>query len=737
MNEKLQIMEELQWKRINQANGPRLSCRSVDLIEQDGLYFKDLARCGRLLPYEDWRLPAKERAGDLAGRLSMEEIAGLMLISGHQFVPAPNYRSMPGTYGGEAYDPKKHKAWELTDQLKDMLTKEKIRNVLQSGVESSEVSVRWNNELQALAEEQPFGIPVSIATDPRHGASSSRAEFKNAGEGVSKWPEGIGLAAIGDPETVKEFAGTAAREYRALGISTALGPQIDLATEPRWMRMEDTFGGDTDQVTAFTKAYCDGLQTTEGRENAPDPGWGNESVLAMVKHWPGGGTGEGGRDAHYAFGEFAVYPGDRFEEHVKPFTEGAFCLDGPTKTAAAVMPYYTVSWGKGEPVGNSYNRHLIQDLLRERYGYDGVICTDWGIVGDPLPELDAFGSKAYGVSDLSETERHLAIILNGVDQFGGLLSAEKIREAYALGCERFGEEAMQKRFRESAVRILSNLFRLGLFEDPFLDVRESLEIIGRAEFRKAGKLAQQRSVVILKNKDNLFPLKTGIKVYVPGRRLSSKKNFMRMTDPGFCEQPVSPEEAEGYFTLVDSADEADAAFVWAESPVSLNKGYDRKDRESGGNGYLPIPLQYRPYTADAAREHSIAGGDPREASADRTYRGKTECVYNEQDLDNILEMRRAMKDKPVIVLMELHNPVVPAEFEPSADGIAVQFGVSKQAVFDVLFGRAPACGKLPYHLPKDMETIETHCEDVFNDYEAYTDSEGNTYSRGFGLPCGK
>ena len=721
------------FKTVLQKNVPRLTCMEAEILEQDGLLFKDLARCGRLLPYEDWRLPAEERARDLAARLSPEDMAGLMVISGHQMVPAPNYKTMPATYGGKPFDRSEHRPWELTDQLQEILRKERIRFILQSGVESSEVSVRWNNALQALAESQPFGIPVSIATDPRHGASSSRAEFKHAGEGVSKWPEGIGLAAVGDPETVKRFARAAAREYRALGISTSLAPQIDLATEPRWMRMEDTFGGDTEKVVAFTRAYCDGLQTTDGRENAPDPGWGKDSVLAMVKHWPGGGTGEGGRDAHYAFGEYAVYPGNNFSEHLKPFTEGAFRLDGPTGAAACVMPYYTVSVGQGEAVGNSYNSYLIRDLLRGRYGYGGVVCTDWGIMEDPLPVLDAFGPRPYGMQDLTEAERYLRVIMNGVDQFGGPLSSGKILEAFRLGSERFGEKEMTERFRASAVRILTNLFRLGLFEDPYLNVEESLALIGNAQFRREGLEAQRNSVVVLKNQNRVFPLKPGIRVYVPGRTIGPRKSFFRTLDEGFTEQPVSPEEAEGYFELVDSPELADIAMVWCESPLSVNKGYDGKDLEAGGNGYLPIPLQYRPYTADAARSPSLAGGDFREKAADRGYRGKTETVCNEQDLDNILEMRRAMKGKPVVVLMELHNPVMPAEFEAAADGIAVQFGVTKQALFDVLFGRSPARGRLPYHLPASMETVEKHCEDLFNDYEPYTDSAGNVYACGFGL----
>ena len=721
------------FKRVEQAKGPRLSYMNRPLIEKDGLFFKDLAGTGELLPYEDWRLPAKERAEDLAKRLTSDEIAGLMLISGHQTVPAAGFMARGATYGGKPFNRDETAPWTLTDQQQFMVKDEHIRNILQARTESSEASVRWNNELQALAEQQPFGIPVSIATDPRHGASSSSAEFKSKENGVSKWPEGIGFASTFDPGIVKAFAEIASREYRALGISTALGPQIDLATEPRWMRMEDTLGGDVEKSIAYTKAYCDGMQTTEGREDAPDPGWGKDSVLAMVKHWPGGGTGEGGRDAHYAFGEFAVYPGNNFDTHMRPFLEGAYHLDGPTQKAAATMPYYTVSWGHGDPVGNSYNTYLIKDLLREKYGYDGVICTDWGIVEDPAPVMDTFGSRCYGVEDLSVTERHLRIIMNGVDQFGGPLSAAHIREAYALGCERFGEEAMRARFEASAVRILTNLFRLGLFEDPYLSVEESLALIGSAEFMKAGLLAQERSIVILKNKNSLFPLKKGMKLYVPDRQLAEIKGFVRNMEPGRTESPVSYEEADGFFTLVPDPSDADGALIWAESPLTANKGYDGADTASGGNGYFPISLQYRPYTADAARDPSIAGGDPHETFISRSYRGKTSTAYNECDLDNIIKMRELMGEKPVIVCIEMHNPAVLSEFEPLADGIAVQFGVTKAAMFRVLFGDAPAEGRLPYRLPKNMETIEKHCEDLFNDYEVYTDSEGNAYDYGFGL----
>ena len=184
-------------------------------------------------------------------------------------------------------------------------------------------SVRFFDELPVFFDERPdllfggHGIPVNLSSDPRSGAKSSGAEYKSAGDDVSKWPEGVGFAACFDPEVVRQFAHDASLEYRALGITTALGPQIDLCTEPRWMRFMDTLGEDLETTKTLVKAYCDGMQTTEG---APD-GWGRDSVNTMVKHWPGGGTGEGGRDAHYAFGKYAVYPGGNAAAHEPPSTQ--------------------------------------------------------------------------------------------------------------------------------------------------------------------------------------------------------------------------------------------------------------------------------------------------------------------------------------------------------------------------------------------------------------------------------
>ncbi|MDU0349356.1 glycoside hydrolase family 3 N-terminal domain-containing protein [Actinomyces sp. MRS3W] len=742
-----------------QHGGPTLGTTSAPVMEVDGHLFKDLARTGELLPYEDWRLPAATRAADVASRLSIEAIAGLMLYSPHQPVPNPGAGPFAGTYGGRPYPEAGVPAWALTDQQITMVTTDRVRHVLVFTLQDADTAARWNNAMQALAESEPLGVPVNTSTDPRNGAAeASGAEFATAAADVSRWPEGLGMAALFDAERVGEYAAIISREYRALGITTALGPQIDIATDPRWMRLQDTWGPHSGLVCDYTRAYCDGMQTTESGSapgaafglpevspSVADAGWGSASVATMVKHWPGGGTGEGGRDAHYGFGKFAVYPGGNEAEHLRSFVEAAFHLDGPTGTASAVMPYYTISWNYRTPDGrllntaaaedtpraNAYNRAIVHDMLRQRYGFDGVVCTDWGITADPDPEIDHFGQRCYGVEDLDVAGRHRLAIDNGVDQFGGNSEAAPIMEAYRRIAARDGEAAARVRFEASAARLLRTFFRAGLFENPYLDPDESTAIVGCDAFTQAARAAQRDSLVLLKNgrDDAVLPLGANVRhVWVPTRHVDAQPGFMRLGEPARDIDPFNA--AASPYTRATRAQDADAAVVFIESPIS--NPYAVADREAGGNGYLPISLQYRPYTATTARASSLASGDFRE-TGERSYRGKTNRALNASDLDAVIDARRAMGERPVIVVVRMHNPAVLAELEPYADAIVVDFGVQQEIIWELLAGRFEPSGLLPVTLPASMEAVEAHCEDLPFDYQAYTDAAGHTYAFGYGL----
>lgn len=697
----------------------------VKLLQVDRYAFKDLNKNGTLDAYEDWRLTVNERAEDLAKQMSLEDIAGLMLYSSHQSLPGRSRGFGSSTYGGKSFAESGAVASDLSDEQKKFLSDDHLRHVLITSVETPAVSAQWNNNAQAFAEGLYLGIPVNTSSDPRHG-SDSYAEF-NAGAGgdISMWPGTLGIAASFDPALMKRFGEIASKEYRALGIATALSPQIDLATEPRWSRFDGTMGEDPDLAADLAKAYVDGFQSTNGGD------WGMGSVNAMVKHWPGGGPEEGGRDGHFGYGAYAVYPGKNIKDHMKPFTEGAFKLDGPTKMASAVMPYYTISTGEGENVANGYNKYLITDVLRGTYGYDGVLCTDWGITRD-ITSVSKFEGKPFGVEGLTVAERHYKAIDAGMDQFGGNNDMGPVLEAYELGVAELGEEVMRARFEESAVRLLINIFRVGLFENPYLEVEETKAIVGNSEFMKAGFDAQLKSIVMLKNSNKSLPMKTKQKVYVPQRYIAPTTNWWGITTEPKTIDAFNMEVVAKYFDVVDSPEEADFALVGIESPNG-GVGYDDADLENGGNGYIPINLQYSPYTADTAREVSLAGGSPLEDFTNRSYKGKSATTINMTDMQLVNDTKTKMGDKPVIVSVKVAKPMVFSEIEGSASAILVHMGVQDQALMEIITGAAEPSALLPFQMPADMLTVEAQFEDVPRDMKAYVDSDGNTYDFAFGM----
>ena len=701
----------------------------VGIIMVDGLPFKDLSRNGRLEPYEDWRLPAEVRARDLASRLTVEQIAGLMLYSSHQ--PVPN--TARPVYGGKSFAVSGAKPWDLTDEQKAFLMNDNLRAVLVTKVESPEVAARWSNRVQAFVEGLGLGIPANNSSDPRNETATADEFLAGAGGQISLWPRPVGMGAIMDPDLVKRFAEIASREYRALGITTALSPQVDLATEPRWRRVLGCFSEDPQLVTDYARAYCDGFQTSEGDAEI-EGGWGYHSVNAMVKHWPGGGSEEGGRDSHYSFGKFAVYPGGQFETRLLPFTRGAFSLDGPTRSASAVMPFYTVPWDidpSGDNVAMNYSRYIITELLREKYGFDGVACTDWVVTGD-YEAVDKHWGKPWGMEHLTVAERHYRVLLAGVDQFGGNQDKQPIVEAYGMWARDYGEQSARERFELSARRLLLNSFRLGLFENPYVDPAEATRIVGNPDFMQAGYEAQLRSIVMVKNHDDCLPMQSGLRVYLPKRHCPARRGFWGEKYEESTDYPIRRELVEQYFIVVDEPDRADFAIVDIDEPLG-GYGYSRDDVEASGNGYMPISLQYRPYTATTARQPSIACGDPKEPFIDRSYRGKTVKTINEGDLDLVLETRRLMGTKPVVVTLNATRPAVVAEFEGVADAILLCFGVQNKAKLDIIAGRFEPQGLLPFQMPADMLTVESQNEDVPHDMVPYRDADGHQYDFAYGL----
>jgi len=442
--------------------------------------FRDLNGNGRLDPYEDPTRPLEERVGDLLGQMTLEEKAGLMF---HPPLVIPE----DGTLLEGASPFGAHGTTELVRDLH-------LRHFNIYDAPEPHVHAEWANRLQQLAESTRLGIPVTISSDPRHTVGAVGASA--AANGLSQWPEPIGLAATADEELVREFGDIARQEYRAVGIHVALHPMADLATEPRWARIVHSFGEDAELVTRLVVAYIRGFQ---GDELGPG------SVICMVKHFPGAGPQRDGEDAHFEYGKDQVYPGGRFEHHLAPF-EAAFAAG-----AVQVMPYYGRPLGLPiEEVGFGFNHDVVTGILRERLGFDGVICSDWALVSDlNLPDGSVWPAKAWGVEELDAEARLAKIVDAGCDQLGGEMLPELLVDLVRSG------RIAESRIDESARRLLRDKFRLGLFDDPYVDPDAAARICGSPPFTAAGDRAQRRSAVLLAN-DGLLPLSGSPKLYLEG-----------------------------------------------------------------------------------------------------------------------------------------------------------------------------------------------------------------------------
>ncbi|WP_026459469.1 glycoside hydrolase family 3 N-terminal domain-containing protein [Schaalia vaccimaxillae] len=716
---------------------------SMKVIEaKDGDYtyaFKDLNGNGELDPAEDWRLDASERAQAYVAGLTKEQMSGLMLFSSHERAPGDG----------------------LTDDQKTYLSESYLRNVLNAGPSDVKMNVQWVNEMQAYVEtlgsaETPY-IPVNYSSDPRSDASQA-STFSETGT-ISSWPSSLGLAATFNPNTVLQFGQMASQEYKALGIATALSPQIDLATEPRWLRVSGTFGEDAQMAGAMAKAYVDGFQGTysEGGENT---GWGNDSVNAMIKHWPGDGAGEGGRESHTNAGKYEVMVGGNSAEHLAVFQEA---LD-----AASVMTSYSVTLdANGEPVytdrmGSSYDAGKLK-ALREDNGFNGVICTDWGVT-NATTDPDAFIATGWGVESMTKEERHYKIIQNGTDMFGGNNDAAPVLAAYDMWQKDFeagtNEVDAQTRWQQSAQRVLTMVFNADAFDNPFLDLDASTATVGSEDKVKAGQEAQLNSIVVLKN-DGAITLDekadySDKTVYVPHTYDTGHPSLFS-AEPETTEGLSLDEELlKKYFGTVvtdEVVDNGDGTFTYTAPDLSNvdvvlvgmkspdNGGsFSKSGWNEAENTWYPLSLQYSPYTADGenVRKVSISGDILADGSKEnRSYYGATSKISNGADLEAFNRAAAAVeasgKDIPVISLLSAKNPVIPAEFEAKADAIIVGFGTAQEALIQIALGLHDSNGRLPIQFPANMDTVEANKEDVAKDVTPYTDSKGNAYDYGFGL----
>ncbi len=546
-------------ENAGQKTQPALGTRSAQIIKTRGLQFRDLNKNGKLDKYEDWRLTDDERISDLVSQMTLEEKVGLMF---HPNIAVPADGVVKYDYTEEEKAAMANAANEQyagpigpggqapagggmpmgqmrrTATAKSFIEEKNFRSILNNGVAPVMEFAAWSNKMQEIAEATRLGVPIMFSTDPRHGATLGA--HVSGKQYFSQWPskEGqVGITSSRDTSIVRKFGEVVAEEYRAVGLHMILGPQIDVMTEPRWGRNMGCFSEDANLTSEMLAAFMDGAQ---GKNIGPT------KILVHLKHWPGAGPHKGGT------GQWLDYPGNNFDYHLIPWKTGI------AKGALAAMGYYSGTYSDSLNVNYSY--HLSTEVLYNQLGFKGAICTDWGVVsrGPLKPSLQ-------GKTTLKD---NMGMIINaGVDQMGNETNNELVIELVKEG------KVTEERINQAATRILQWHFKLGLFENPYVDPEAAVNIVQSEKNQKLGYQAQLESIVLLTN-DGVLPAKENIKIYLDG---------------------IDREIAAKYATVVDNPKEADMILVRAATQEERGFGGRRGMLATGpiqqvlkvGTGQMP------------------------------------------------------------------------------------------------------------------------------------------------------
>jgi beta-glucosidase len=584
---------------------PVLGHRSAPLINDGGFQFKDLNKNGKLDKYEDWRWSNEERTKDLLSKMSVEEKVGFMLISTSRLksersaqINAPTDNAIKPSSDLNEEDQisnnniftRKPLAFPMMSSVGATkgIKQFHLRHFILRANVSARLTAEWSNKLQALAESDGLGIPAIIASNPRNHITKDASIGLSVGATVfSNWPGELGLSAMRDLKLVREFADIARQEWAAVGLRKGYMYMADLSTEPRWQRIEGTFGENADWVAKMITEVVLGFQGTKLSSN---------SVAMTTKHFPGGGAGVGGQDPHFEWGKFEHFPGNMFQNNLIPFKAAI------KAGTSSIMPYYSIPQDtKYEKVAYAYNKEVIHDLLRDSLGFNGIINSDTGPI-DMMP---------WGVENITIPERYKKAIEAGVNIFSGTGDPTKLLETVKSGM------VDMKLIDNSVSRLLMEKFALGLFENPYVDEDAAEKIVGNAKFQARGDLAMRKSIVLLRNETKTLPLKPKTKIYF-------ESYFQRR---GATSPSVVYESKDNKYDVefVKTPEEADYVLLW------LTPGAKALFQSDGSTLYLNMSKN----SVDVNYVNTLTGKKPTILAINYTNPWVIDEIYNDQTKKNI------------------------------------------------------------------------------------------------------
>lgn len=646
---------------------PSVATRVGTLLKVGGnLSFKDLNRNGVLDPYEDRRLPVGKRVADLLSRMTLEEKAGLMQITSFN-----------------------------ANALSDYVNQRHIRYlILRDNLGAGELAARANAS-QEMAERSRLGIPIVFTSNPRNHIRDNLVYEEAEAAGVfSSWPGTLGLAATNDVKLVRAFAEIARAEWRASGIQKLYGYQVDVATEPRWYRIQTTFGESPSLNAAIARELVLGFQGAT---------LGPTSVAQTTKHFPGDGAVDKGLDPHSDWGQWAVYPtpGSFFKYQLPPFQAAveagtssimSYYNNPSNEKSAAQFPkeWWPSERQQFEAVAGAYNAAILTRLLRGRMGFNGYVNTDSGVLTN----------TAFGVETLTTPQRFAKAVKAGVSLFSDNNNPQGLLDAVHQGLLREAD------LNPSVTLLLTEMFRLGLFENPYTDPDAAQKIANSPASAARADEAHRKSIVLLRNDRKLLPLTGARKIYVEvmaGQGSDTGRGRAGGGRGGRGESAPAPLNATAALKallakdpsvqVVDALEQADVALLWLRPSV-----YQRPEHD-----YADIALS------------PLTGID-------------------------VTRVKQIEAAKPTVLVVNFINPWVINEVEPGAAALLATFDVKAEAVLDVVRGRFNPVGQLPMTIPADQAAVERNAPDVPGyaetfDY-AYTNRVKDRYVFGFGLSYG-
>lgn len=734
----------------NSHESPALEARVKNLIEVEGLEFKDLNDNDELDGYEDWRKSTDERVADLVSQMTLEEKAGLMLID-----------TLNSGCEGSVVDP-------ATDYIDNQYMHRFIfRNVVAPDFNACgaggtritpEQAANFTNSMQKLSEATRLGIPALFKSNARnHIDPDARTGINESSGAFSAFPKeaGIASAALGDADymdVVEDFAGVMGDEWSSIGLRGMYGYMADLSTDPRWYRAHETFTEDADLNADIMRAL---VQTLQGPVDENGLSLSPETDVALtMKHFPGGGPQALGLDAHYAHGKTQVYPGTGdFTYSLKPFKAA---IDAGV---SSIMPYYgapidvTQSGITYEEIGFAFSDQIVNGLLRDELGFQGYVNSDTGIIND----------RAWGLESATVPERVAAAVNGGTDTLSGFHDVNTILDLVGSGL------VSEERVDLAAHRLLAPMFDLGLFENPYVDPAVASATIGSDDNRALALETQRKSVVLLQNDDAALPLDPGATVYMMGAF-----DAAQVEDHGYTvidgNQPANAPDSDGFDAAMGQADTA-VINLTAFTDRSVTSAYrsnfngtgwfnpdtgefGENDDPSTSDDFYVVGGMDPAYGVNAQVMDGVAGLDgksPWGASDRCVHDGGAAAINNPSPTpactDNGLrfggalpwesgvldftgmsdsmswKITPALEDvRAVMDTLGSENVVLHTYFRQpyvldadsgllDASAIVAGFGITDTALFDVLSGDFAPQGKMPFALANTAEAITRQAPD--------------------------